>query len=164
MKCPYCGYPDDRVIDSRPAEEGAAIRRRRECLSCLQRYTTFERIEQALSYVVKRDGSREAYSREKLTRGILRACEKRPISAEQIEQLVNRVESDPRLSQAREIHSEDIGHLVLAELKRIDPVAYIRFASVYRRFERIDAFLQELQTLVTDSPDNPPSESGQHSL
>lgn len=150
MKCPYCGNDEDKVIDSRPAEEGAAIRRRRECLRCNARFTTYEKIETSPLLVIKKDGTREPFSREKLARGILRSCEKRPVSSEQIEQMVSRVEAHPRNHFKREIKAEELGELVMQELKQVDEVAYVRFASVYREFRDVNSFLTELQTLLTD--------------
>lgn len=150
MKCPFCGHGEDKVIDSRPAEEGAAIRRRRECLNCNARFTTYEKIETAPLLVIKKDGTREPFSREKLTRGLLRACEKRPVSSEQIEMLVSRIEAAPRNTFKKEIHAEELGELVMQELKAIDEVAYVRFASVYRQFKDVSSFLTELKTLLTD--------------
>lgn len=151
MKCPFCGHDEDKVIDSRPAEEGLAIRRRRECTACNNRFTTYEKIENTPLLVVKKDGTREAFSREKLTRGLLRSCEKRPITSDQIERLVSRVEAIPRNHLKKEIRAEEIGELVMQELKHLDEVAYVRFASVYRQFTDVNSFLTELQTLLTEA-------------
>lgn len=150
MKCPFCGHGEDKVIDSRPAEDGAAIRRRRECLNCNARFTTYEKIETGPLLVIKKDGTREPFSREKLTRGLLRACEKRPVSSEQIDMLVSRIEAAPRNTLKKEIRAEELGELVMQELKGIDEVAYVRFASVYRQFKDVSSFLTELKTLLTD--------------
>lgn len=150
MKCPFCAHAEDRVIDSRPAEDGSAIRRRRECLQCGARFTTYEKVENAPLLVIKRDGSREPFSREKLTRGILRSCEKRPVTTEQIEAIVLRVEAVPRNHLKKEITSEEIGELVMKELRDVDEVAYVRFASVYRQFKDVHSFMELLQSLRHD--------------
>ncbi|ADC90628.1 transcriptional regulator NrdR [Mageeibacillus indolicus] len=150
MRCPFCSHDEDRVIDSRPAEDGAAIRRRRECLSCNRRYTTYEKIESTPLLVIKKDGTREPFSREKLTRGLLRSFEKRPVTSEELDQIVSRIEAVPRNKLCKEIRSEEIGELVLQELRQLDEVAYVRFASVYRRFEDVDSFLRELKALRPD--------------
>ena len=150
MRCPFCSHDEDRVIDSRPAEDGAAIRRRRECLSCNRRYTTYEKIESTPLLVIKKDGTREPFSREKLTRGLLRSFEKRPVTSEELDQIVSRIEAVPRNKLSKEIRSEEIGELVLQELRQLDEVAYVRFASVYRRFVDVDSFLRELKALRPD--------------
>lgn len=150
MRCPFCGYEESRVVDSRPTEENEKIRRRRECLKCNSRFTTYEVIETVPIMVVKKDRSRQAFDREKLMRGILRSCEKRPVTANDIEKLVDQIESELSNSLQREVSSYRIGELVMKHLKYIDEVAYVRFASVYRDFGDIDAFMQELKSLKKD--------------
>lgn len=150
MKCPYCGYEESKVIDSRPADEGERIRRRRECLKCGKRFTTHEVIETVPIVVVKRDKSREVFDRNKLTAGILRACEKRPVSIEQIEKMVDNIEAQLQSSLDREVTSMTIGELTMDELKNIDEVAYVRFASVYRQFKDINTFMEELNKLLSE--------------
>ena len=150
MKCPYCGYEESKVIDSRPADEGERIRRRRECLKCGKRFTTQEVIETVPIVVVKRDKSREVFDRNKLTAGILRACEKRPVSVEQIEKMVDNIETQLQSSLDREVTSMTIGELTMDELKNIDEVAYVRFASVYRQFKDINTFMEELNKLLSE--------------
>lgn len=148
MRCPFCGHAEDKVIDSRPAEEGAAIRRRRECLGCNNRFTTYEKIENLPLMVVKKDGSRQAFSRDKLLAGISKSCEKRPVSTSQIEELVNSIENCCQNSLKREISSREIGEKVMDGLKEIDEVAYVRFASVYRQFKDVSSFLHELNEIL----------------
>lgn len=150
MKCPYCGYEESKVIDSRPADEGERIRRRRECLSCAKRFTTHEVIETVPIIVVKRDKSREVFDRNKLTAGILRACEKRPVSIDQIEKVVDSIEAKLQSSLDREVTSGYIGELTMDELKTVDEVAYVRFASVYRQFKDINTFMEELNKLLNE--------------
>lgn len=150
MKCPYCGYEESKVIDSRPADEGERIRRRRECLSCAKRFTTHEVIETVPIIVVKRDKSREVFDRNKLTGGILRACEKRPVSISQIEKVVDSIETQLQSSLDREVTSGKIGELAMDQLKNIDEVAYVRFASVYRQFKDINTFMDELNKLLNE--------------
>ena len=150
MKCPYCGYEESKVIDSRPADEGERIRRRRECLKCGKRFTTHEVIETVPIVVVKRDKSREVFDRNKLTAGILRACEKRPVSIEQIEKMVDNIETQLQSSLDREVTSMTIGELTMDQLKNIDEVAYVRFASVYRQFKDINTFMEELNKLLKE--------------
>ena len=146
MLCPFCKKGDDRVIDSRPLDNAVVIRRRRECLECRRRFTTYERMEEMPLMVIKQDGSRKPYDRNKLRRGIQRACEKRPIPSETIEQVMNDI--DLRMQEYfMEVPSYKIGEMVLEQLLDIDPVAYVRFASVYRRFDSIDVFLKELRKL-----------------
>ena len=147
MKCPFCGFEESKVIDSRPADDGERIRRRRECLSCGKRFTTHEVIETVPIVVVKRDKSREVFNRSKLMSGFLRACEKRPISVDQIEKMVDDIESKLQSGYDREVTSQHIGELVMEVLKDTDKVAYIRFASVYKNFEDADTFLEELSRL-----------------
>ena len=146
MKCPYCGYEESKVIDSRPADDGERIRRRRECLNCKKRFTTHEVIESVPIIVVKRDKSREVFDRNKLTAGILRACEKRPVSLEQVDQIVDSIES----TLDREVTSQSIGELTMEKLKSVDEVAYVRFASVYRSFKDINTFMEELTKLLKE--------------
>lgn len=150
MKCPYCGYEESKVIDSRPADEGERIRRRRECLKCAKRFTTHEVIETVPIIVVKRDKSREVFDRNKLTAGLLRACEKRPVSIEQIENMVDSIESQLQASLDREVTSKTIGELTMEQLKNVDEVAYVRFASVYRQFKDINTFMDELNKLLKE--------------
>ena len=150
MKCPYCSYEESKVIDSRSADDGERIRRRRECLKCGKRFTTHEVIETVPIVVVKRDKSREVFDRNKLTAGILRACEKRPVSLKQIEQMVDRIEAKIQSMLDREITAMQIGELAMEELKAVDEVSYVRFASVYRQFKDINTFLDELNKLLTE--------------
>ena len=150
MKCPYCGHPESKVIDSRPADEGASIRRRRECESCGKRFTTYEKVERLPLMVVKKDKTRELFNREKLLSGVMKSCEKRPVSAVQLEKMVDDIESVIYNSLEREVTSEQLGEMVMEHLKDIDQVSYVRFASVYREFKDIDTFLSELNKLLTD--------------
>lgn len=150
MKCPYCSFEEDKVIDSRPTDEGATIRRRRECLNCRKRYTTYEKVESLPIMVVKKDGSRQPYDREKVRKGILRACEKRSISINQIESVLDTIEAQISNSLEREVTSEFIGELVMDKLRELDEVAYVRFASVYRQFKDINTFMNELNKLLLD--------------
>ena len=154
MKCPYCGYADGKVIDSRPTEEGNAIRRRRECLKCKRRFTTYEKVETISPAVIKQDNSRQPYDREKLLRGIIRACEKRPISIAQMEELVDDIESELYLSMEKEVCSTEIGEKVMNRLKKLDEVAYVRFASVHKRFSDIETFMDELKKLKESNRGN----------
>ena len=150
MKCPYCGFEESKVIDSRPADEGERIRRRRECLKCSKRFTTHEVIETVPIIVVKRDKSREVFDRNKLTAGLLRACEKRPVSIDQIEAMVDNIETQLQQSLDREVTSMAIGELTMEQLKNVDEVAYVRFASVYRQFKDINTFMEELNKLIKE--------------
>ena len=147
MRCPYCEYHDSKVIDSRAAEEGNSIRRRRECLQCFKRFTTYEMIEDLPLRVIKKDGRRTAFDRTKILNGLLKACEKRPISLAVLEETVDKVEKELRNSMVREVPSQLIGELVMKYLRELDHVAYVRFASVYREFTDIDNFMQELESL-----------------
>ncbi len=147
MRCPFCLHIDSKVLDSRQTEEGASIRRRRECSSCQKRFTTYERLDEMPFWVLKKDGGREAFARTKILNGVLRACEKRPISLEAIEAMVDDIEREVRSGQDREVASELIGELVMDKLRVLDDVAYVRFASVYRQFKDIDRFIEELQQL-----------------
>ena len=147
MKCPSCGDTESKVIDSRPSDDGERIRRRRECLSCGTRFTTYEVIETMPLMVIKRDESRQAFNKEKLLNGLLRACEKRPVSLETLENLVDQIEYTLNNSFVKEVSSQEIGELALQKLKDIDLVAYVRFASVYRDFKDVDSFMSELKNL-----------------
>ena len=148
MKCPFCGYEESKVIDSRPTDEGERIRRRRECIKCSKRFTTYEVIESVPVIVVKKDRSREVFDRNKLFNGLLRACEKRPVSLETIEHIVSEIESKLQNSLDREVTSSYIGELAMDYLKDVDEVAYVRFASVYRQFKDINTFMAELAKLL----------------
>ena len=148
MKCPYCAFSDSKVVDSRPDKGGATIKRRRECESCGKRFTTHERVEEVLPLVTKRDGRREPFDRMKLIVGIQKACEKRPVSVETIEKLVDRIEIRMQESCEKEVGTTTLGEWVMAELHGIDQVAYVRFASVYRSFKDISEFMVELQDLL----------------
>ncbi len=150
MKCPYCGFVESKVIDSRPTEESNAIRRRRECLKCGKRFTTYEKLESIALVVIKKDQSRQQYDRDKVLKGIITACEKRPISLSQMEKIADDIESELYQSMDREIDSTTIGEKVMDRLKNLDEVAYVRFASVYKRFEDIHTFMAELQGLMDD--------------
>lgn len=147
MKCPYCTADQDRVIDSRSVEDGGAIRRRRECGKCGRRYTTYERFEQSSLRVIKKDGTHVPFDRQKILSGILKACEKRPVSLEAVEAVVVRIEQEIAKRYEREIPTRAIGEMVMRELKRLDPVAYVRFASVYREFKDIGDFVDEIRGL-----------------
>ena len=148
MKCPFCENPDTKVIDSRPTEEGHAIRRRRECDKCNKRFTTYEKVEETLLMVVKKDGRRESFDRNKVLNGIIRACEKRPVSVEDIERIVNDIERGLNNMMEKEIKSEFIGELIMEQLKSLDEVAYVRFASVYRQFKDVNTFVAEIEKLM----------------
>lgn len=149
MKCPFCGYEESKVIDSRPTDEGERIRRRRECLECAKRFTTYEMIESLPIVVIKKDGSRETFDRQKLLTGMLRACEKRPVSVEMLDHAISDIETVIQNSLDREVSSDKIGELVMEKLKEIDEVAYVRFASVYRQFKDINTFMNELNKLLS---------------
>lgn len=151
MKCPYCGYNESKVIDSRPADEGASIRRRRECLSCGKRFTTYETVESLPMVVVKKDGSRQSFDRRKVLGGMIRACEKRPVPLAELEKIAEEIEQDLQNSMEREISTEAIGEKVMERLRNVDQVAYVRFASVYRQFKDIDTFMTELNKLLADN-------------
>lgn len=148
MKCPFCEYEESKVIDSRPTDEGEAIRRRRECLNCGKRFTTYEKIENIPLMVVKKDGSRQMFDRQKLLNGIMRACEKRPVTTGDMEHIVNEIESATQNMLEREISSQKIGEMVMERLPEIDEVAYVRFASVYRQFKDINTFVEEVNKLL----------------
>lgn len=147
MRCPFCGFVEDRVVDSRELTEGSQVRRRRECLSCSRRFTTYERLEQIPTLVIKRDGRREPYDRQKVRAGLLRACEKRPVTLRQLEEAVDAVDAMINRSDDREVRSEAIGAVLMRRLREIDQVAYVRFASVYRRFEDVEEFTALLERL-----------------
>lgn len=148
MKCPYCEYAESKVIDSRPTDEGNSIRRRRECLKCEKRFTTYEQIESIPVIIIKKDGKRQTYDRQKLFNGIVRACEKTDVTFAQMEEIVSSVESKLFNSMDREIPSTKLGEFVMDKLKELDPVAYVRFASVYREFRDVETFMKELETLL----------------
>ncbi len=148
MKCPFCGHENTRVIDSRPAEENNSIRRRRVCDECSKRFTTYEKIETIPLIIIKKDNNRETYDRSKIEAGVLRACHKRPISANQITQLVNEIETQIFSMEDKEIPSTVIGELVMNKLKDLEAVAYVRFASVYREFKDINTFMDELKSVL----------------
>ena len=150
MRCPYCGCQEDKVVDSRPTDEGLTIRRRRECLQCGSRFTTYEKIETAPLMVVKKDGTRQSYDRNKLMGGIIKACEKRPVPMQDIEKLVDRIELQIYNSMNNEVSSVEIGEIIMTELKNLDEVAYVRFASVYRQFKDIDTFMDELKKIMNE--------------
>ena len=150
MKCPFCGFCESKVIDSRPAEEGASIRRRRECLSCGKRFTTYETVESLPMVVMKKDGSRQSFDRRKVLAGMIRACEKRPVPLADLERIAAEIEQDLQNSMEREISTEDVGEKVMERLRKVDQVAYVRFASVYRQFKDIDTFKEELNKLLLE--------------
>lgn len=148
MKCPFCSHENTRVIDSRPADENNSIRRRRVCDECGKRFTTYEKIETLPLIVIKKDNNREEYDRSKLEAGVLRACHKRPVSTEQITALVDEVETEIYAIEMREVSSQAIGEMVMSRLKDLDPVAYVRFASVYREFKDVNTFMDELKKML----------------
>ena len=150
MKCPFCGYTESKVIDSRPAEEGSTIRRRRECLTCTKRFTTYEIIERMPLVVVKRDGSRQSFDKVKLINGMVRASEKRPVPLGKLEEIADDIEQELQSGLEREIKTVEIGEMVMTRLKDVDEVAYVRFASVYRSFKDINTFMEELSKLLTE--------------
>ena len=150
MKCPYCGHPESKVIDSRPADENASIRRRRECLSCARRFTTYETVESLPIVVIKKDGSRQSFDRQKVLRGMIRACEKRPVALAELERIADEIEQELQNSMEREIRTEVIGEKVMERLRKVDQVAYVRFASVYRQFKDIDTFMAEVNKLLAE--------------
>ena len=150
MKCPYCGNNESKVVDSRPTDEETAIRRRRECEKCAKRFTTYEKIEEVPLFIVKKDGSRELYQRSKIMNGFLKACEKRPVSIKQIEEVVDEIEKELYNSMDKEIDSKHVGELVMQRLKQLDDVAYVRFASVYRQFKDLNTFVEELNKLINE--------------
>ncbi len=151
MKCPFCAASDDRVVDSREAREGTEIRRRRECAACGRRYTTYERVDELPATVVKRDGRRENFDREKLLNGLLKACQKRPVPRRDLVAIVDSVEAELAGREIHELSTQEIGSLVIERLRSLDQVAYVRFASVYRRFEDVSQFMEELRSLLTSN-------------
>jgi len=153
VNCTFCGHPDNRVLDSRDIRDGSEIRRRRVCAACERRFTTYERVDELPTTVVKRDGRRETFDREKLRNGLLRACEKRPVPRRELMAVVETVESTLASREVREMSTEEIGNLVIGELRRLDQVAYVRFASVYRRFEDVNQFMDELKQLLIQRDD-----------
>lgn len=150
MKCPFCGFLESKVIDSRPADEGVTIRRRRECLACQKRFTTYETIEHMPLVVVKRDGGRQTFDRAKIINGVARACDKRPVAYEQFEMIADEIEQELQSNLEHEVSTVEIGEMVMKRLKNIDEVAYVRFASVYRSFKDINTFMDELTKLLSD--------------
>ena len=150
MKCPFCAFGESKVIDSRPAEEGATIRRRRECLSCQKRFTTYEIMERLPLIVVKRDGTRQTFDKVKLVGGLLRACEKRPVALDDLENIAEDIEQTLQNSMEREIDTSKVGELVMERLRALDEIAYVRFASVYRSFKDINTFVEEVNRLLTE--------------
>ena len=150
MKCPYCGFTESKVIDSRPAEDGTSIRRRRECLKCQKRFTTYEKLETISLVVVKQDNSRQPYDREKIVRGLIRACEKRPITYAQMEEVADKIESEFYQMMSKEVTSTEIGEKVMSHLKELDEVAYVRFASVHKHFSNIESFMSALKELLDE--------------
>ncbi|MBM7560506.1 transcriptional regulator NrdR [Fusibacter tunisiensis] len=150
MKCPFCNNLESKVVDSRPTDDGHVIRRRRECIGCGERFTTYEKIEEIPMIIVKKNGMRESYNRMKVLNGIIRACEKRPVTMEQMEALIDRIEMTLHSSMEKEIQSEWVGELVMSGLKDLDEVAYVRFASVYRQFKDINTFITELTKLLNE--------------
>lgn len=149
MRCPYCSHPDNRVLDSRLTDEERSIRRRRECVECKKRFTTYERFEETVLMVIKKDGRREKFDRQKLVHGLLRACEKRPITGDQIEDLTSSLESSLRQKNRTEVPVAEIGERLLEKLRDLDEVAYVRYASVYKDFDDVSRFIEELQNLKT---------------
>ena len=150
MKCPYCGFAESKVIDSRPAEEGSTIRRRRECLSCQKRFTTYEIMERVPLVVIKKDGSRQTFDKSKIINGMIRACEKRPVCMDDIQKVADEIEQEIQNTLEREVGTDRIGELVMEKLRTLDEVAYVRFASVYRQFKDIGTFMDELNKLLKD--------------
>ena len=150
MKCPYCAHPESKVLDSRPSDEGSSIRRRRECLACHKRFTTYETMESLPLMVIKKDGSRQTFDKTKLLNGMIRACEKRPVSFATLEEMANEIEQVLQNEMDREIPTARIGELVMERLKKVDEVAYVRFASVYRQFKDISTFMEELNKLLAE--------------
>ena len=154
MRCPFCSHPESKVVDSRPSDEGSSIRRRRECLKCGKRFTTYEVIENVPIVVIKKDKSRETFDRNKLLNGLLRACEKRPVSMDTLERIVDEIENLLQNSLDREVSSQRIGTYAMEKLKNVDEVAYVRFASVYRQFKDINSFMEELSKIINSKKEN----------
>lgn len=151
MKCPFCGHMEDKVIDSRPTEEGSAIRRRRECIKCNSRFTTYEKIEDTPLMVIKKDGTRQIFDRNKVVNCVMKACSKRPVSLQQAEDLAHEVEQQIMNTVKREVNSSEIGELIMRHLKDLDEVAYVRFASVYKQFKDVDTFMEELSKIIHEN-------------
>ena len=154
MKCPYCNYEDTKVVDSRPVEEGLATRRRRECTKCHKRFTTFEKIENSLLVVVKKDGTRESFDKNKIVNGIMKACQKTKVTYEDVQKIADNIERGLSNTLEKEIESTNLGLLIMEELKAIDQVAYVRFASVYRQFKDISTFMEEINKLTSEKTQN----------
>ncbi len=150
MKCPFCGYHDTKVIDSRPTEEGNSIRRRRECEKCGRRFTTYEKMDEIPYMVIKRDGSREPFNRNKILNGLIKACEKRPVSVNLLDEIVRNLEKELYNNNEREVPTQVIGEMVMEALKNVDEVAYVRFASVYRQFKDVGTFMEEIEKLMNE--------------
>lgn len=150
MRCPFCNFEESKVIDSRPTDEGSTIRRRRECIKCKERFTTYERVEERPIIVIKKDGTRESFDQNKIIRGMLKSGEKRPITLKEIEDAADEIEKSISNSMKKEISSKEIGDMVMKELKKLDDVAYIRFASVYREFKDIESFVSELEDIIKE--------------
>lgn len=150
MRCPYCSFHDSKVIDSRPTEDNEAVRRRRECINCEKRFTTYERVEEQSLVIIKKDSTRETYHKDKLLKGMLKACEKRPVSVEELDKAINEIETELNHLNQKEVTSRYIGDLVMQKLKKIDKVAYVRFASVYREFKDVETFYNEIENLKTE--------------
>lgn len=148
MKCPYCGYAESKVVDSRPTDEGATIRRRRECINCKGRFTTYEKIEETPIMVVKKDGNRQVFDRNKIINGMIKSCEKRPVSRDEIENAANNIEKAVQNTLKKEVTSDELGKMVMKELKDLDEVSYVRFASVYRQFKDVQSFFDELEEIM----------------
>ena len=151
MKCPFCNYSETKVLDSRPTEDNLSIRRRRECLKCQKRFTTYEKVEDIPVYVIKKDGSREPFNKRKILNGMLKSCEKRPIAISDLEKIVDDIERQINNTMQQEVRSDYIGELVMQHLKKLDDVAYVRFASVYRQFKDINSFADELQKILEEN-------------
>ncbi len=150
MKCPFCGWNESKVVDSRPADDYVVIRRRRECEKCSKRFTTYEKVEEMPLIIVKRDGRREAFQREKIINGLIRSCQKRPISLREIEEIADSVEKELYNTMDKEVDSKNIGEMVMSKLKKLDDVAYVRFASVYKQFKDINTFMDELNNIMKE--------------
>jgi transcriptional repressor NrdR len=155
MKCPFCGHPEDKVVDSRGSGDGSAIRRRRECLACGKRFTTYEHVEEQPLMIIKKDGRREPFDRHKLLAGLVKACEKRPVGMDALEQMIDAVERELSQQFEREVPSREIGERVMKQLHALDPVAYVRFASVYREFKDVEQFMRELKDLLAVKGQSP---------
>ena len=160
MKCPFCGHPEDKVVDSREGKEGRVVRRRRECLSCERRFTTYERVDEIPFMVVKKDGRREPFDRQKLLVGLVKACEKRPVPMSALEGVVDEIENLLQESPEKELPAARVGEMLMARLKELDQVAYVRFASVYRQFADLNDFVEELRTLRAHHPPGTPRSPG----